>query len=1000
MKKSLDLSSLRKLLSGERGARYWRSLEEAAGTPEFEEYLHAEFPRFGSAMDNSVNRRRFLQLMGASIALAGLPGCVKQPDEKIVPYVNQPETLVPGEPAYFSTAMPLDGYGHGVIVTSNMGRPTKIEGNADHPASLGATSVFAQASLLTLYDPDRSQVITHQGMIGTWANFLSAVDPVLGAQRSREGAGLRILSETVTSPTLAAQLKDLLSKFPKAQWHQYTPMNADAEREGTRLAFGEMLAPVYSFDKAAVIVSLDADFLVEGSQSVRAMRDFSRRRRISSEKKSMNRLYVAESMVTNTGSMADHRLPIRSGQIGQLARSIAARLRIAGIEEDKRLPDTRVDKWIEAVAKDLDKSRGSSIVIAGRHQPPVVHALAHTVNYHLGNAGKTVQYIDPAEARPELQLESLRQLVLEMNSGEVELLLILGGNPAYTAPADFKFAEALKKVSMSIRLGLYDDETSAECNWHIPETHYLESWSDIRSSDGTVSILQPLIAPLYDGKSSHELIATLTDSSITKPYDIVRSAWQVRHEEAGFEKFWVDALNKGVVNGTAQAPKDVRLATGLQFAGLAENYSAIDSSRLELVYRPDPTIWDGQYANNGWMQELAKPITKLTWDNAALMAPATAEKLSQQLSVHNGDVIELEAEGRSVKAPVWIVPGHAENSITLHLGYGRTKSGNIGTGIGVNAYALLTSTHPGFTPNVKVRTTGERYDLATTQQHHAMEGRDQVRSAPLETFNGDPMFAKKLDPEPSPDQTLYPKVAYDGYAWGMSIDLNSCTGCNACVIACQSENNIPIVGKEQVMNMREMQWIRVDSYFKGELDNPEIYHQPVPCMHCENAPCEPVCPVGATVHDSEGLNVMVYNRCIGTRYCSNNCPYKVRRFNFFEYNEPKAATLKMLENPDVSVRSRGVMEKCTYCVQRINEVRIRAEKDGRQIRDGEVKTACQTACPAEAIVFGDINNDQSAVTKLKAEPRTYSLLAELNTKPRTTYLAKITNPNPEMNGKS
>ena len=993
MKKPIDLTSIRNLLAQEKGKRYWRSLEEAAGTPEFEEYLHAEFPRLASAMDNAVDRRRFLQLMGASIALAGLAGCTKQPDEKIIPYVKQPEVLVPGEPLYYSTAMPLDGYGHGVIVTSNMGRPTKIEGNPDHPASLGTTSVFAQASILNLYDPDRSQVITNGDAIGTWTKFLEAIDDPLTAQRSLKGAGLRILSETVTSPTLASQIESFLRQFPKARWHQYAPVNADSEREGIRLVYGEMLSPVYAYDKADVIVSLDADFLMEGPASVRAMCDFSERRRISSDKKTMNRLYIAEATVTNTGTMADHRLAVRTSQVGQLARTIAARLNVAGIKEPENPGNPRLEAWVTAVVKDLQEHRGSSVIVAGRHQSPIVHAMAHRMNEALGNAGKTVLYADPVDVNPQIQLNSLRQLVEEMKSGAVNFLVILGGNPAYTAPADLQFAEALKKLNLSVHLGFFNDETSAASTWHIPEAHYLESWGDIRSFDGTTSIIQPLITPLFDGKTSSELVAVLAGSGETKSYDIVRGYWQGRVDKNDFDRFWVDTLYKGVVAGSTSTFKQVRRSDGHELESLLAKEPPPDPSAIDIVFRPDPSIWDGQYSNNGWMQELAKPITKLTWDNAALLAPATAQKLS----LSNGDVVELGAGGRTVKAPVWIVPGHAEGSITLHFGYGRTKSGNIGTGIGTNAYALMSSTHPGFVPNVTVRATGEHHDLATTQHHHAMEGRNQVRVASLVDFVRDPEFAKKLDEAPGPNQTLYPKVAYEGHAWGLSIDLNSCTGCNACVIACQSENNIPIVGKEQVMNMREMQWIRVDSYFSGDLDNPEIYHQPVPCMHCENAPCELVCPVEATVHDSEGLNVMVYNRCVGTRYCSNNCPYKVRRFNFLEYNEPKPPTLKMLENPDVTVRSRGVMEKCTYCVQRINEARIKAEREGRDIRDGEIRTACQAACPAQAIVFGDINDKQSAVSKLKEEPRMYSLLAELNTKPRTTYLAKITNPNPNTN---
>ena len=992
MKNPIDISAIRTLLSSQKGSKYWRSLEEVAQTPQFEEYLHREFPRLASVLDNSVDRRRFLQLMGGSIALAGLAGCTKQPQEKIIPYVKQPEILVPGEPLYYSTTMPLDGYGHGVVVTSNMGRPTKIEGNPDHPASLGSTNVFAQASVLTLYDPDRSQVITNKGTISTWDKFIQSLDGPLTAQKALKGEGIRILTESVTSPTLASQVDELLRMYPKARWHQYAPINSDAERKASQLLYGEIVQPRYAFDQADVVLSLDADFLMEGPSSVRATRDFSKRRKISSDKKSMNRLYVAEAMVTNTGTMADHRLSVQSGQIAAVAKSIAARLGMEGVSASQPLTNPKQEAWVNNVARDLQGHRGSSIVVAGIHQPPVVHAIAHMLNDWLGNVGKTVFFTDPVDTKPEIHVDSLRQLVGDINKGSVDMLVILGGNPVYTAPADLEFGEALKKVKYSVRLGLYDDETSALSTWHIPEAHYLESWGDIRAFDGTTSIIQPLISPLYEGKTSLEVLAELTDNSGAKPYDIVRKNWQQHHGKNGFEDYWVEILNKGVIANTAFPAKRGRQIKNRELESLLDEIKSGGESNIELVFRPDPTIWDGQYANNGWLQELAKPITKLTWDNAALIAPSTAE----HLSLKNEDVVEIKSGARSVKAPIWIVPGHAENSVTLHFGYGRTRSGNVGTGIGGSAYALQTSEHTGFLPSVSIKPTGGEYKLATTQHHHAMEGRNQVRVASLKEFIADPEFAPKIEELPSPDQTLYPKVPYEGHKWGMSIDLNACTGCNACVVACQSENNIPIVGKEQVMNMREMQWIRIDSYFSGDLDEPSIYHQPVPCMQCENAPCELVCPVDATLHDSEGLNVMVYNRCIGTRYCSNNCPYKVRRFNFFEYNEPKSPTMKMLENPDVTVRSRGVMEKCTYCVQRINEVRIRAEKDGREIRDGEIKTACQTACPAEAIVFGDINDKDSEVVKLKAEPRTYTLLAELNTKPRTTYLAKITNPNPNM----
>jgi molybdopterin-containing oxidoreductase family iron-sulfur binding subunit len=598
-----------------------------------------------------------------------------------------------------------------------------------------------------------------------------------------------------------------------------------------------------------------------------------------------------------------------------------------------------------------------------------------------------------------------------MAAGRVELLVIIGGNPVYTAPADLRFAEHLGKVGTRVHLSLYDDETSALCHWHIPEAHYLESWSDTRAYDGTVSIVQPLIAPLYNGKSAHELLAVLIDQPNRSDYDIVREHWQNQHSsgtlptvtQQSFEQFWRTALHEGFIAGTASAAK--RLALKTDWMTSDSGLRTPDSSQsLEIIFRPDPTIYDGRFANNGWLQELPKPLTKLTWDNAAMVSPATARRLG--LSSTTGwrggehgtiytDIVELEYRGRTVRAPIWIVPGHAEDCVTVHLGYGRTQAGKGGTGVGFNAYALRLSDAAWFGPGLTLRKTDERYPLACTQFHHNIEGRDLVRSTSLEEYRQHPAFAQEGH-ESARNPSLYPKDEYPGYAWGMAIDMTTCIGCNACVVACQAENNIPIVGKTEVMHGREMHWLRIDTYHKGDSANPETYYQPLPCMHCENAPCELVCPVAATTHSAEGLNDMVYNRCVGTRYCSNNCPYKVRRFNFFQYADWDTPSLKLLRNPDVTVRSRGVMEKCTYCVQRISRARIEAEKAGRPIRDGEIVTACQAACPAQAIVFGNINDPNSRVSQLKAEPRNYGLLAELNTQPRTTYLAAIRNPNREI----
>ena len=981
------------------GRQYWRSLEELADSEGFRAFLDAEFPREASVLD-AVGRRQFLKLMGASMALAGLSACTRQPTEKVVPYVNAPEQLVPGEPLFFATAMSIGGIATGLLVESHMGRPTKVEGNPEHPASLGATDAFGQASVLGVYDPDRSQVVRNVGEIRPWSAFLDAARRALGAQRERQGAGLRLLTETITSPTLAEQIRGLLKDYPQAKWHQYEPVARDTARAGAVMAFGEPIDVQYHLDKADVILSLDADFLGCGPGSVRYVRDFTRRRQLHAASDTvadatMNRLYVVETTPTVTGAMADHRIPVRASDMEAFARSVAA---VMGLDVPAPLTGNRAT-WMKAMVSDLNDHRGKSLVIAGDHQPPLVHVLAHAMNAALGNVGQTVLYTDPIEANAVDQLQSLRELVADMDAGTVEMLFILGGNPVYTAPADLHFADSLQKVGLRVHLSLYDDETSVLCHWHVPESHYLESWSDTRAYDGTVSIVQPLIAPLYSSKTVHELLAAFSDRPDRSSHDIVHDYWKNRFPalgdkepiaDAAFERFWHKALHDGFVPDTALPPKPVALKP-LAVPALQPLKPDIQQP-LEIVFRPDPTVFDGRFANNGWLQELPKPITKLTWDNVAMISPATA----QRLGLSNEDVVELTYDERNVRAPIWIVPGHAQDSITVHLGYGRTRAGQVGNGAGFNAYTLRTTTASWFGTGLEIRQTGARYPLASTQHHFSMEGRELVRSATLEEYRAHPDFAHPAEHETPRDLTMYADHPYPNYAWGLAVDLGSCVGCNACVVACQSENNIPVVGKDQVARGREMHWLRIDRYYEGGLDNPETHHQPVMCQHCENAPCEVVCPVGATVHSSEGLNEMVYNRCVGTKYCSNNCPYKVRRFNFYLYSNQTVETLKMAANPDVTVRTRGVMEKCTYCVQRINTARIQAKKEDRTIRDGEIVTACQQACPAGAIVFGDINDPNSRVAKLKADQRNYSLLGELNTRPRTSYVARVRNPNPAL----
>jgi MoCo/4Fe-4S cofactor protein with predicted Tat translocation signal len=1007
-----DLGALRRRLSTARGPEYWRCLEELAGSAEFKELISREAPRHAAAWTDALDRRDFLKLMGASLALAGLTGCLSSapapPDEKIVPYVKQPEEIIPGKPLYFATAMPLRGYGRGVLVESHMGRPTKVEGNPDHPASLGATDAIIQASVLGLYDPDRSHAINNAGRISTWNAFFSALNAELETQRLSQGAGLRILTETVTSPTLAQQMQDVLTRFPKAKWHQYQPLSGDQARQGARLAFGQAVDAIYRFDQADVILSIGADFLFQGPASVRYARDFANRRRVDGGKAEMNRLYLVESTPSISGAMADHRLALSPKAIEAFTRRIARGLGLQIAGDESGLLKGQ-EKWLGALIRDLQGHRGRSLVIAGEQQPPMVHTLVHAMNHALGNNGATVDYIDSVAANPIAQVESLRDLVRDMDANAVQVLIMLGGNPAYTAPADLDFAGHLVKSNFNVHLSLYDDETSALSHWSIPEAHYLESWSDVRAFDGTATILQPLIAPLYAGHTAHEVLAAIAGDPGRSSYEIVRDYWRRRFGGKDFEGWWRASLHNGVVAGSAFAPKALQVKAVESIASQANAARAqaapgADHS-LEVIFRCDPTILDGRFANNGWLQELPKPLTKLTWDNAVLMSPATAERLglAYQVGTAGGergaiqvDVVEMTYQGRRLRGPAWILPGHADNCVTLDLGYGRTRAGKVGTDVGFNAYKLLTVTAGTQSSGLSLRKTGERYPLACTQFHHLMEGRDLVRAGTVAEYRKNANFFRPRDEREEPSPSLYPGFKYDGYAWGMSIDINACIGCNACVVACEAENNGPVVGKKEVLRGREMHWIRIDRYFKGALDNPETYHQPVPCMQCENAPCEMVCPVGATNHSDEGLNDMVYNRCVGTRYCSNNCPYKVRRFNFFMYSDFKTESLKLLNNPDVTVRSRGVMEKCTYCVQRINQAKIGAEKEDRKVRDGEVVTACQQACPTQAIVFGDINDPESRVAKLKAQPLNYSLLSELNTKPRTTYQAKLKNPNPEI----
>ncbi len=1110
--------------------RLWQGLEDYMDSPEFRESMENEFPEDAAEWTDPVSRRGFLAVMGASLALAGAAGCSPRPApmRKIVPYTHQPEQMTPGVPLFFASACPVGGYVSGVIVRSNEGRPTKIEGNPDHPSSLGGTGVLVQGSLLDLYDPDRSKSPTRSGTVVTHEAAVSALRKELDRLKKKgvgEGEGLRILTGTVTSPTLAAQLDELLKKFPKAKWAQHEPCGQDNVVAGAKQSFGRDANVKYDFTKADIVLSLDADFLGSGPGHVRYSRDFAARRRLRVEvlpgqeeqyveakpnkkndkTKAMSRLYVVECMPSITGSVADHRLPLASSQVDVFARALATKLGVAGIAPSGSLPDA-AQKWLDPVANDLNTHKGKCLVVVGECQPPHVHALAHAINGKLGNLGATVMVTEPVEARPAGKIIDLPALVKEMAAKTVETLLILGGtNPAYTTPADVDFAGAIKDVAFRFHLGTHQDETAALCEWHVNESHYLESWGDGRGHDGTVGLQQPLIAPLYSGKSVLELVVDLNVNALSHDgREIVRSTWKKwfadTKQPGEFEPFWQESVRSGIVKGTAAA------AVAVQPGSIAPGNAspAPTGTELEINFRADAALFDGRYANNGWLQELPRPVTKMSWDNAAYVSLETAKRL--QTEVHprwtagergrmEVTVLELEYKGKKIKLPVWPLPGHADNAVTVHLGFGRERAGRVGnpeegittqTVIGVtsldlhnaegkpvrgsNGYLLRTADSPWFGGGLKLTTTKDNYFLACLQAHWSMWQKDPlngqiikrepVRHGTVTEYDKNPWFAKVTPvaaaetdpishniPGPAgkrekesgaqdglgtsygpgdhnhggdhkheehgghdtriipltmylPNDNLYPGARKENQRrWGMAFDLSTCTGCNACVVACQSENNTPVVGKREVTRGHDMYWIRIDRYYEGTIDQPDAtktYFQPVPCQQCEKAPCEVVCPVGATVHTADGLNDMVYNRCVGTRYCSNNCPYKVRRFNFLTFQDWTTESIKLGRNPDVSVRSRGVMEKCTYCVQRIRYAEIVAERENRGIKDGEVRTACQSACPSGAISFGDLNDPNSVVGKWKGEPANYGLLAELNTMPRTSYLASVRNPNPEL----
>jgi MoCo/4Fe-4S cofactor protein with predicted Tat translocation signal len=967
------------------GKKYWRSLDQFYQAPEFQDWLNREFPSEAEEMRDEPSRRNVLKLMGASFALGGLTAC-RRPVEHILPFSRGVENFVHGKPLYYNTVMSLGGAAIGLTAETNEGRPTKVEGNPDHPWSLGATRGYHQASVLSLYDPNRAGVVLNEGKNSDWNAFTGYVQNLQGSFGN--GAGLRFLSEPLNSPSFAAVKKHALTRFPAAKWIEYSAVQTNTT--------AQPVVPRIAFDKAAVVVALDSDFLGLDCTTVLAVKEFVRARKIVNEESpTMNRLYTIEPQFSVTGAAADHRYRIKSSEVAAYASALlnaiqahSNPLKVVG------QGSSTADKALSAIAKDLLANRGKSVVVTGPRQSAAVHQIVHQINQALGNIGPVITYLKPTSEQTRPQIDALKELAGEMASGQVNTLVMVGWNPAFTAPADLEFEANLKKVANTIYLAQDLDETAAASKWIIPAAHYLESWGDATAPDGTASIQQPTIQPIHSGKTAAELVAVITGYKDQKAYEIVRNYWLPTL--AGGEKAWRKALHDGIVPSTLTATTAPVFYTSVPAPSVANGY--------EVVFVPSWSVFDGRFANNAWLQEAPDPITKLTWDNAALLSPATAKKLGVSL----GDVIAIERAGRKVEGAVMVQPGQADDTVVIPVGYGRTKVGQVGQGAGFNAYKIRTSDSFGFGTGFNVTKTGRTYPLARTQEYDYQEepklvgfqndiSRPLIREGTIEEFKKEPNFANEMVEHP-PLRSLYGDYDYSkGQQWAMAIDLNACIGCNACMIACVAENNIGVVGKEQVARGREMHWIRLDRYYAGSIEEPQAVTAPVTCMQCETAPCENVCPVAATVHSPEGLNDMVYNRCVGTRYCSNNCPYKVRRFNFLNWHLNEAEVTKMVYNPEVTVRMRGVMEKCTYCVQRIQNAKIQARTENRRwLKDGEVTPACAQVCPAECITFGNVNDFESRVAKLKQSPRNYAMLAELNTKPRTTYLAKLRNPNPEL----
>ena len=990
---------------------YWKSLKDISSEEDYKRFLKQSEHN----IDNGLSRRNFLSLIAASVALAGLEGC-KKPVQKIIPYVEAEIGTIPGIPNYYASTIPFKNNALGVVIENHDHRPMKIEGNEKHPTTLGKSNSFSQASTLEMYDPDRARGVKFQGKKVDWNEYLKFAKSI----NESNGKGLAVLMQESSSPTIKSIQNDFKKNLPNANWIVYEPVNNENVYDGIELAFSKKLQPLYRLESAQIIVSIGSDFLGVEDNNIYHTRKFAQNRDIVDENSTMNRLYVAESSISSTGTSADHRLNVPQHEMENLLAELAYELKLLGLKIDAKKVKSANNLWIKAAAKDLFDRKGESIIIGGSSLSKEFHQLITLINYSLK---APIDYY-PLNMSQISSLKNLKSLCKDMENGKIDNLVILGANPVYDSPSDFGFAESLKKVKNSVHLTNIIDETSKLCSWNIAMNHYFECWGDAMTYDGHVSIVQPQIMPLFDSRSVIQVLSPIVYSAEQSAYDTVKNVWKSNIIKSGnFEREWDKVLHDGLYKKPIFKKVNVRPASKISTAVL-NNYS-LDNDKFEIVFCPSSSVYDGRYANNGWLQEIPKPVTSLTWDNAALISMKVAKKLN----IKNGQMLEINVGNNSIKIPAFITPGQNQKSITLELGYGRKFSGRIGNEVGFNVYPLRDSTNPSFILNGSIKVLNETYPLASTQDHHGLEddkyaapGFDDlankeaqsripelVKQSTLDYYKDNPDWVQKKVEQHKPDKkrswadhSMYnPDWDYSkGPQWGMSIDLTSCTSCNACSIACQSENNIPVVGKQQVMNGREMHWIRIDNYFAGDPDNPEVSTQSVACVHCELAPCESVCPVAATTHSSDGVNQMTYNRCLGTRYCANNCPYKVRKFNFYNYTKDLPEVVQMAMNPDVSIRFRGVMEKCTYCYQRISAARITAENEGREIRDGDFQVACQQSCPADAIKFGDINDPNSEVSKAKRRNRDYALLAHLGTAPRTTYLAKIRNQNPMLVSKS